>query len=89
LTLNQPVTGSSPVRLTTKLTTAADFPKSARNVAQSCKQPSNHPVNWQSKEFEVATLSEFLAAYRICAKILSIANNRSYAIYVVLFAEHP
>jgi hypothetical protein len=68
LTLNQPVTGSSPVRLTIKLTTAADFPKNARNVAQSRKQSSEHPVNCQSKQFELTTLSDVLAAYRIYAK---------------------
>jgi hypothetical protein len=57
LTLNQPVTGSSPVRLTSKLARAADFPKTSTNVAQSCKQPSEHSLNCQSKEFELTTLS--------------------------------
>ncbi len=68
LTLNQQVQGSSPWRLTTKLRTAADFPKTSPNVAQSCKQPSKHPLNCQSKEFELTTLSDALAAYSICAK---------------------
>jgi hypothetical protein len=68
LTLNQPVTGSSPVRLTTKLDRAADFPKTSANVAQCCKQPSKQSLNCQSKEFALTTLSDALAAYRICAK---------------------
>jgi hypothetical protein len=51
LTLNQPVTGSSPVRLTIKLNTVADFPKTLANVAQCSKQPSKRPLNYQSEEF--------------------------------------
>src|SRR4030042_5172549 len=62
LTLNQPVTGSSPVRLTTKLTGATDFDK----IALKCH--GHPPASSVSSLIAMATLSDRLRAYRVATR---------------------
>jgi len=50
-----------------KLPRATAFSENVHNVVQSCSSPTKL-VSCQSKEFELTTLFDALAAYRICAK---------------------
>ena len=66
LTFNQGVGGPNPPRLTLNLERAPDF--NDRNVAQSYSSTLTDTVSCQCREVELATLSEVLTAYFICAK---------------------
>ena len=51
-----------------KQLTPTDFSSNTQKVAQSRRSATPTPLDCQSKEFDVSTLSEALSAYSICAK---------------------
>jgi len=60
--------GSNPTRLTPQREGAPDFPPGARKVVQSRINKLAEAVSCQRRESELATFSDALTAYSICAK---------------------
>lgn len=69
--------GSSPPRRTSKLAGALDSQNSLQDVALSCIRASSEVVSYQSRRFEVTTLSDGVAAHKVCAQAEGKSNSHS------------